>query len=290
MAAIGLSTIVQNTVSGATSMSALPKQSEGVELTTVVNDVYRDKMAATTIETNEPGGLIEPRVIEEMVNTVITKSFKDEVFAAYQAKIGNSSGKTLAQIENEERAAVALNAMPLTIRDFCPWNTWEVDTMGETWMYYPVGISLEIRAKWIIDKTTGKRYLNDKNWITRLKCALLVVGNFFAHSYMIIGPIFMCFLRLITCYHLYKFEEENITTAERVLNCGLNLLKLLMLPLVPVFLELAALYGLFCPNEGRKLYSSFEKFAYGRSLLAPCFQPNPEGHAFGGDINKPNQF
>lgn len=67
-------------------------------------------------------------------------------------------------------------------------------------------------------------------------------------------------------------------------------MRILVTPLSIIGLELAAIYGLFRPYDGRKLYASLEREIYGDFVLAPCFQPDPQYHALGGDINQKNAF
>ncbi|QLH34795.1 MAG: hypothetical protein HWD61_00545 [Parachlamydiaceae bacterium] len=50
---------------------------------------------------------------------------------------------------------------------------------------------------------------------------------------------------------------------------------------------MSAFYGIIRPYDGRKLHANLETAFYGRPILAPCFQPNPKEHLFGGDINDP---
>jgi len=67
-------------------------------------------------------------------------------------------------------------------------------------------------------------------------------------------------------------------------------LRIVATPLVLVALELSALYGIFRPYDGRKLYASFERMQYNHWILAPCFQPSPTNHLLGGDAKKQNAY
>ena len=60
--------------------------------------------------------------------------------------------------------------------------------------------------------------------------------------------------------------------------------------IVYVDLLLAAVYGLALPNNGKKLYATLERFAFGDFVLAPCFQPRATSHLFGGDIEEEDQW
>ena len=67
-------------------------------------------------------------------------------------------------------------------------------------------------------------------------------------------------------------------------------MRIIATPVSILGLELAAIYGIFQPYDGRKLYASFERATYGNFILAPCFQPDPKYHALGGDINEKDAF
>ena len=95
-------------------------------------------------------------------------------------------------------------------------------------------------------------------------------------------------LKLATLSHLWirKAGEDKYNFKARVKDAAVDLLKVAIHPIVIVGLELAAIYGVFRPYDGRKLYASLERAQYGHCVLAPCFQPDPRRHLFGGDINK----
>jgi len=95
-------------------------------------------------------------------------------------------------------------------------------------------------------------------------------------------------LKLATLSHLWirKAGEDKYNFKARVKDAAVDLLKVAIHPIVIVGLELAAIYGVFRPYDGRKLYASLERAQYGNHVLAPCFQPDPRRHLFGGDINK----
>lgn len=87
----------------------------------------------------------------------------------------------------------------------------------------------------------------------------------------------------ISVKHKYNFTA-------RLLDAGTDLLRIVAVPISLVGLELAALYGILSPYDGRKLYASIERLTYEKYILAPCFQPDPQSHLFGGDRNKQNAF
>ncbi len=85
------------------------------------------------------------------------------------------------------------------------------------------------------------------------------------------------------------FREEGLSalsTTAKTLLWVKDIGSIVFSPIAAVGLQLAAIYGLFSPKNGRKLYATFERCIYGRALLAPCFQPNPADnfqHALGGE-------
>lgn len=156
------------------------------------------------------------------------------------------------------------------LKDFCPWNTWREELYG------------------VIDETTNRRYLNDSRSVVSLKCFMLTVGTPVVH--LIAGVINIAYriLRILIGYHFWKEGELSFTA--RLAEAGVDLLRIVLAPLAFVGLELSAIYGIFNPYDGRKLYASFERAQYDKFILAPCFQPDPTQHLFGGDIKRPNQF
>ena len=66
-----------------------------------------------------------------------------------------------------------------------------------------------------------------------------------------------------------------------------SLFVIVLMPLIYVALEFAALYGVLAPYGGRKLYGTLERLAGEKGFLAPCFQPEPTHHLFGGDLMDP---
>ena len=83
---------------------------------------------------------------------------------------------------------------------------------------------------------------------------------------------------------------ENFSLKEKCQRAGDDLLRLIAAPFVYAALELTALCGIFFPYQARKIFGSLEMWAFKAPILAPCFQPEPERHALGGDLNKRNAF
>ena len=171
----------------------------------------------------------------------------------------------------------------VTLSDFHPYNTWTEVTGPEL---FNNGIS-----KYITDGT-GRRYYNQSQDIVSSKCFWLVLGTPFAHPVAAILYVPYRLLKLVTLSHFWipKDEETTYNFKARLKDAGEDLLRVVASPLAIVGLELAAIYGLFMPFDGRKLYATIERATYGCAILAPCFQPEPTGHLFGGDTEDRNAW
>lgn len=164
--------------------------------------------------------------------------------------------------------------MSLTIRDFIPVNQWHADVLGKKFKETDI-------PKYIIDSNTGRKYLNETNVTIRIKCLGLAIGTPFAH--IPFGALNIAFrtVRVFSWENCCRKEGEEYDHSSR-LNDGLRIIGQ---PFAIIGLECAAIYGIFRPHDGRKLYASLELAQYERSILAPCFHPKPEKHLLGGDIN-----
>jgi xanthosine utilization system XapX-like protein len=76
-------------------------------------------------------------------------------------------------------------------------------------------------------------------------------------------------------------ENDKYSLSGRCCDLQEDLLRVLITPVGIVALELSAIFGIFSPYNGRKLYASCERLLYGDSILAPCFQPDATKHLFG---------
>ena len=127
----------------------------------------------------------------------------------------------------------------------------------------------------------------------RVKSALLTLGTPLVHAIASIINVAIRVFKLITFSHFRAERNEDkghYNFRARLADAGIDLCRVIATPLSFVCLELAALYGLIRPYDGRKLYASIERATYGSFILAPCFQPRPQFHAFGGDINSRDAF
>ena len=179
--------------------------------------------------------------------------------------------------------------MGVTLKDFQPVNHWKIDEKGEQ---YRFGLWDRPISKHIIDQTTNRKYLNEAENIVGFKCFLLTLGTPFVHPIALIINVAYRILKIATLSHFWveKKGETKYKFEARLVDATQDLLRIIATPAALVGLELAAIYGLFRPYDGRKLYASIERAVYGNFILAPCFQPMANYHAFGGDIDKRNAF
>lgn len=174
--------------------------------------------------------------------------------------------------------------MNVVLRDFQPINQWKVDLEGEKYW--------DGTAQDLIDQTTGRRYLNESEGVVTFKCFLLTLGTPIVHTIESVKRVAYRIMNFVTLAHFWrpKNGEQSYSFKSRLKDASADLLRIVTQPLAFVGLELAAIYGLFRPYDGRKLYASIERAQYGNFVLAPCFQPNAEEHFLGGDIKEKNAF
>lgn len=181
------------------------------------------------------------------------------------------------------------DTVSVTLRDFQPINRWKPELDGEKWQYGGLGAG---EPKFIVDQTTNRRYFNESRSVVGFKCFLLTVGTPFVHTVASVVNVACRLFQLVTLAALWenKPDEKKYNLKARLADVGKNLLRIIATPISLAGLELAAAFGMFSPYDGRKLYATIERATYGSFVLAPCFQPNPERHLLGGDINKKDQL
>lgn len=159
---------------------------------------------------------------------------------------------------------------PVTLRHFHPFNKW-----------------IDSGFPQLVDETTGDFYSHEEANIKRFKCLVLVIATPITQSIgLILNIINRVGLILSSTYSWThdKFEERPL--CEMMKEFSDNILSLALTPIILVGMELAAIYGLVKPFDGGKLYASFERLAYGKEFLAPCFQPNRYLHTFNFFLQK----
>jgi hypothetical protein len=175
--------------------------------------------------------------------------------------------------------------MSVVLQDFNPINNWKVDEKGPKF-------ENSNRPQFIIDSSTNRKYFNEDASVVRAKCFMVSCGTPFVHTVASIVNIAYRLFKILSFanFWLPQFDNKPYSFSNRLKKTGLDLVRCITAPMAVLGLEFAALYGLFRPYDGRKLYASIERGMYSHFILAPCFQPDPTKHAFGGDPNKQNAF
>ncbi len=172
--------------------------------------------------------------------------------------------------------------MNVTSNDFQLVNNWILDTEGPTYSCCKQHTGI---PRFVIDKSTNRKYFNETPVLVGFKCFLLSLGTPLIHVPAALINMAYRLVKLVTLSHFRgAFDKQHFNAA------GIDLLRIVAAPLAIVGLELAALYGMIRPYDGRKLYATIERATYGNFILAPCFQPDPKYHALGGDVNTKDVF
>lgn len=158
---------------------------------------------------------------------------------------------------------------PITCSHLNPYTQFERDPSG----YYT-------------DLSNGDRYNNDDPHVIRFKCLLLALATPIVHAISLVVNLANRIAKIISFAHFWYPSSQSFT--ERSWSFGKDVLRVAFTPIIYLGLELAALYGLILPNDGRKLYATLERCAFGKEFLAPCFQPYATYHLGGGTIGKAN--
>lgn len=156
----------------------------------------------------------------------------------------------------------------ITPRDFQPISRWTDDTGAEKW-------DKEEPPTELVDRSTGREYpYQSEGWL-RAKCSLLTIGAPIIHPFTSVANIVFRLFKLIIGYHLWTNINNGTSYSlkGRLKEVGWDLLRIVATPLALIGLILSPIYGIITPNNGRKLYATFERAYFGRGLIAPCFQP-----------------
>lgn len=173
--------------------------------------------------------------------------------------------------------------MNVMIQDFIPLNQWTEVADGPKWN--------DGQPKYVRDQSPGRCYWNESKNIVRFKCALLALGTPIVHGIIGLVNIFYRFLKLITLANFWLPKSaEKCSFKARLMECAADFARMYTASAAIFCLQISAIFGIFSPFNGRKLYASFERAQYNRSILAPCFQPNPRRHFLGGDPSTRNTF
>jgi len=157
---------------------------------------------------------------------------------------------------------------PVTGRHFLPCNAWKNTE----------------RQCYILDLSTGDRYINDSPSCKRQKCLALVGTAPLGQAVNLLLVLANRVGKLVTFAHFWHPDPDKEYSFLGRLVCLLkDLLLLALIPILYLGFFFAALYGLILPNDGGKLFATLERVSFGKGVLAPCFQPEPSSHLFGGN-------
>lgn len=184
----------------------------------------------------------------------------------------------------------------LTINHFFPFSTIDEDPYSAN-KYNYISKQYDGKKVNVIDSSTGDKYVNDERNTIRLKCTMLLFSVPIMHGFIALLDIVIRLMKCLSFYHFWKIKKGRVSTISipqpglsvRAYSFVLDLVHIILAPICLICMELSALYGLFLPNNGRKLYNNFERLQYGEAILANCFQPincKTKINALGGEEDK----
>lgn len=131
----------------------------------------------------------------------------------------------------------------------------------------------------LIADEAGRKYLHETEAAIRCKCLGLSLSTPIVQVLAATLNVIKIAFRLLFFYHFWPKDSEPYNFTASLANAGKDLLRLVATPFAIIGLEAAAIYGIFSPNNGRKLYATLERALYDKWRLAPCFQPNIQAHS-----------
>jgi hypothetical protein len=140
----------------------------------------------------------------------------------------------------------------------------------------------------IKDLSNGDLYALDSQ--IRLKCLALATLGIIAQTLFALLNLINRIAKIVSFAHFWYPSQEELSFGEKIWSFGKDVLRVLFAPFIFVMMELAALYGIIEPLNGRKLYAALERVSYGDGKLAPCFQPRATHHFYRGNLNDPDAW
>lgn len=157
----------------------------------------------------------------------------------------------------------------ILLEDFRPINVWTGIELGPT---LDNG-----EPKLMLSKTDyeDRLFLNEPKDTIRYKCSWLTLCTPFVHLVAALVNIVYRIIKLVTFSHFWIPKPWYYYSFQaRLEEAGADLLRIVATPIALIGLELAAIYGIFSPYNGRKIYGTIERAQYENFFLAPSFQPN----------------
>lgn len=174
-----------------------------------------------------------------------------------------------------------MSTASVELRDFQPfYNHWEA-TGATIQPYDSIDQELYIKEMGLIADEQGRKYLNEDPAEIRLKCLFLSLSAPIVHVFALAFNIIKISLRILFFWHFWPAEDKDkpYSIKANLIETGKDLLRIVATPLALIGMEAAAIYGMFNPLDGRKLYGSIERAMYDSFRLAPCFQPDLQPHS-----------
>ena len=172
--------------------------------------------------------------------------------------------------------------MSIQLADFHPLSRWQIETNGQKFC--------DGTPAWIRDVTANRLYGNDDQDVIRMKCLACAIVSPLVHPIAALVQVVCRSVKLLFGVHFWPEAGTKYHFTARLADAGKDLLRIVATPLALVGIELAAIYGLCRPHDGRKLYATLERAIYGHFIIAPCFQPHFCTHAFGGNPTERNAW
>jgi len=151
----------------------------------------------------------------------------------------------------------------MSIDDFHPLSTWKGD---ESYLH---------------DQTSGRKYALESDDLVQYKCSILSLATPILHPIaQTVNNVYRTVKIACQAIELMRGEARQSSGAQ-LKEMSIDALRIMVSPVSWIALEAAALYGtLISPQDGKKLYASLERAIYGGPILAPSFQPDPEGYSW----------
>ncbi|PIS02912.1 MAG: hypothetical protein COT85_02455 [Chlamydiae bacterium CG10_big_fil_rev_8_21_14_0_10_42_34] len=167
-----------------------------------------------------------------------------------------------------------MSSLPAIYSGLSLTNEWEVDIDGDKFSNQ--------EPMWVIDQSTGERYLNESDATIRRKGGLLAIFCCIPNlgtSLMSMGGRFLD----LTCIPDESARNESKET---------KIAKMIYAPITYLGMQFAACYAcLGNPKDGRKLFTQLESIQYGDTdSFAPCFKPQAKKHLLGGNLEMHNSY
>lgn len=125
--------------------------------------------------------------------------------------------------------------------------------------------------QFVVDASTGDRYVTDSPTLVRAKCVMIFAGSFVFH------PIAASLNILNMVWNILSGNSKDVAG---------DIERICLTPFVLLGMLFATAYGaIINPYDGRKLYGTLERFYYHSSVIATCFQPSKAGYERVGQCN-----